>query len=394
MTNRLSRLSGFAFVFLASCAILCGCVRTAEETEGEKQRSAATPVEESRRGKESPKKDAAPKQEHGFDASRILGEATSEFAKTFSDEDREESVDKTGSIDISLVDEETRKKYTEDRTLITPTLDIQADSNAQKYKLEYRFKANSNLSWNVVHRVRKRISYGGKESLIETSSTTFRRWEFLEAKPDGKIAARHWIDRMILQQNEEGKDQIDYDSERDVVVPKEISAFGTEKAVGVALETFDVNPLGVLSDKTKLVAEYQGREGDSNVVVPFPKEEVAVGDVWTIPYALHLKGTDKVTRPYHVVERFRLEKIDEKYATISFKTTLVSIVDDPVVEGELAERLFTGRALFDRELGLNVRTEMTFDRKVTGAFGFSSFLEYNCQVVEKLINDEEQAKSQ
>ncbi|MGN1064860.1 MAG: hypothetical protein ACI4QC_05575, partial [Thermoguttaceae bacterium] len=212
--------------------------------------------------------------------------------------------------------------------------------------------------------------------------------------PDGKIAARHWIDRMILQQNEEGKDQIDYDSERDVVVPKEISAFGTEKAVGVALETFDVNPLGVLSDKTKLVAEYQGREGDSNVVVPFPKEEVAVGDVWTIPYALHLKGTDKVTRPYHVVERFRLEKIDEKYATISFKTTLVSIVDDPVVEGELAERLFTGRALFDRELGLNVRTEMTFDRKVTGAFGFSSFLEYNCQVIEKLINDEEQAKSQ
>ena len=393
MTIRLGRLSGFAFVFLASCALLCGCVRTAEETEGEKQSSDAAVVKESGSGKEAPQKDAAPKQEHGFDASRILGEATSEFAKTFSDEDQEETADKTGSIDISLVDEETRKKYTEDRTLITPTLDVQADSNAQKYKLEYLFKPDSNLSWNVVHRVRKRISYGGKESLIETSSTTFRRWEFLEAKPDGKIAARHWIDRMILQQNEEGKDQIDYDSERDVVVPKEISAFGTEKAVGVALETFDVNPLGVLSDKTKLVAEYQGREGDSNVVVPFPKEEVAVGDVWTIPYALHLKGTDKVTRPYHVVERFRLEKIDEKYATISFKTTLVSIVDDPVVEGELAERLFTGRALFDRELGLNVRTEMTFDRKVTGAFGFSSFLEYNCQVTEKLINSEEQAQS-
>ncbi len=394
MTIRLSRLSVFTFVFLASCALLCGCVRTAEKTEGEKQGSDAAAVTGSEMGKEAPQKDAAPKQEHGFDASRILGEATSEFAKTFSDEDQEETTDKTGSIDISLVDEETRKKYTEDRTLITPTLDVQTDSNAQKYKLEYRFEPNSNLSWNVVHRVRKRISYGGKESLIETSSTTFRRWEFLEAKPDGKIAARHWIDRMILQQNEEGKDQIDYDSERDVVVPKEISAFGTEKAVGVALETFDVNPLGVLSDKTKLVAEYQGREGDSNVVVPFPKEEVAVGDVWTIPYALHLKGTDKVTRPYHVVERFRLEKIDEKYATISFKTTLVSIVDDPVVEGELAERLFTGRALFDRELGLNVRTEMTFDRKVTGAFGFSSFLEYNCQVIEKLINDEEQAKSQ
>jgi len=53
----------------------------------------------------------------------------------------------------------------------------------------------------------------------------------------------------------------------------------------------------------------------------------------------------------------------------------------------LAERLFTGRALFDRELGLTVRTEMTFEKSVPGAYGFSSFLEYNCQVVEKLIRD-------
>ncbi|MBP5620629.1 MAG: hypothetical protein J6X44_01310, partial [Thermoguttaceae bacterium] len=289
---------------------------------------------------------------------------------------------------VSLVDEETRRKYSEDRTLITPTLDSREDrADAEKYKLEYRFEPNTNLSWTVVHTVNKRVSYGGKESLVKTSSTTYRRWEILNESGDGKVSARHWIDRMILEQREDEKDPIAYDSERDVVVPKEISAFGTEKAVGVALETFDVNSIGVMSDKTKLVAEYQGREGDSNVVVPFPAEEVAVGDVWTIPYSLHIKGADKVTRPYQVVERFRLEDINEQYATISFKTTLVSIVDDPVVEGELAERLFTGRALFDRKLGLTTHTEMTFDKKVTGAFGFSSFLDYNCHVVEKLNRD-------
>ena len=230
----------------------------------------------------------------------------------------------------------------------------------------------------------KRSSYAGKETFIRTSSTTMRRWELLDATDDGKVSARHWIDRMILEQREDEKEPISYDSEKDVVVPKEIAAFGTEKAVGVALETFEVNSLGVLSNKKKLVAEYQGREGDSNVIVPFPDEEIAVGDVWTIPYSIYIKGSDKVTRPYQVIERFRLEKVGDKFATISFKTILVSIVDDPAVEGELAERLFTGEALFDRELGATVRTEMLFDKKVTGAYGFSSFLEYNCRVVEKL----------
>ncbi len=324
------------------------------------------------------------------EAVQALGQTTDQFAGVFSDEQDDvvsESNDRNDvGIDVSLVDEETRRKYSDDRSLIAPTLDKSksADSAAQRYRLEYKFRPNTNLAWNVVHLVRKRVSYSGVEKLIETSSTTWRRWEFLDALEDGRVSARHWIDRMVLEQREEGKDPINYDSERDVVVPREIAAFGTEKAVGVALETFSINPLGVMSDKTKLVAEYQGREGDSSVMAPFPDSELAVGDVWTIPYTLYLKGSDDIPHPCRIVELFRLEKIDDKYATITFKTTLVSIVDDPVVEGALAERLFTGRVLFDRELGQAIRTELNFKKSGPGAFGFASFLEYSCQVTERL----------
>ncbi len=317
----------------------------------------------------------------------VLGRAADQFSGVFSGDEKDgDDAGETGGVDFSLVDDETKRKYSDDRTLIAPTLAQRGKDleSAPKYRLEYKFPQRANLVWNVVHLVRKRVSYGGTESLIETSSTTWRRWEFKDATPDGKVKARHWIDRMILRQNEEGKESIDYDSERDLVVPREIAAFGTEKAVGVVLETFEINPLGVMSNKKKLVAEYQGREGDSNVMTPFPEGELAVGDVWTIPYTLYLKGANEAVKPCRIIERFRLDKIDEKYATISFKTTLTSIIDDPVVEGALAERLFSGVALFDRELGLAVRTELNFKKTVPGAFGFASFLEYNCQVVEKL----------
>ncbi|MBQ9874922.1 MAG: hypothetical protein IJM30_10700 [Thermoguttaceae bacterium] len=394
MTTRNATFALLAFALTTTCALgQLGCSRSGESAPPDESPSAKVERDAEETPATEPEEDGAPNKSGGtgFDAAGVLGRATEKFEKTFSDDDPD-SPEANGSdvIDVSLVDEETRRKYVDDRTLVTPTLDSSSrQEGTEKYKLEYKFPANANLSWTVVHTVNKRVSYGGKETLTQTSSTTRRRWELLDAKEDGKTSARHWIDRMILEQREEGKDPISYDSERDVVVPKEISAFGTEKAVGVALETFDVDPLGVMSDKTKLVAEYQGREGDSNVVVPFPKEEVGVGDVWVVPYSIYLKGADKVTRPYRAIERFRLDNINEKYASISFKTTLMSIVDDPVVEGELAERLFTGKTLFDRELGLTTRTEMTFDKKVTGAFGFSSFLEYSCRVVEKLDRGEQ-----
>lgn len=382
----------FAFL-LALTPFGGGCADRGTEAETPK-----TPIAETPEKTEADAPQTAPTESNAADA---LGDATERFAQIFnesSDENAAASGENGENWDESLVDDETKRKYSADRTSVEPILaprenenGAEADASRPKFKLEYRFEPDSRLAWNVVHQVRKKISYGGQARLIQTSSTTFRRWDFGPDSPEngGKFAAQHVVDRMILRQNEEGKEPIDYDSERDLVVPKEIAAFGTEKAVGVVLETFKIDRFGVMSEKKKLVDEYQGREGDSNVLVPFPKEPVGVGDVWTIPYALYLKGADGNVRPYRVVERFRLENVDEKRATISFKTILLSIVDDPVVEGALAERLFSGRALFDRERGLTLRTELTFEKTVAGAFGESSFLEYHCQVVEKLVRDDE-----
>ena len=404
MTTQRKKRAAIARAFLGfSLLYAVGCAEKEEnfpkideseaQVEGNERNNGNNKFEEKKENREN-KEDGENKTDVAdSDAAELLGGATERFADIFSEEGaKEEAV----GFDETLVDEETRQKYAADRTTVAPTLarsETEGADERPKYRLEYKFQPNASLRWNVVHQVRKKVSYAGKETTTETSSTAFRRWDFGERGADGNLAARHEIDRMILRQNEEGKDPIDFDSERDLVVPKEIAAFGTEKAIGVVLETFDVNPCGVMSDKKKLVAEYQGREGDSNVLVPFPTEPVAVGDVWTVPYALYLKGGDEVVRPYRVVERFRLESVDEKFATISFTTTLMSIVDDPVVEGALAERLFSGRALFDRERGLTLRTELTFNRRVANAFGFSSYLEYNCQVVEKLIRDDETAES-
>ncbi len=399
----------FAF-WLALTALNGGCAdresasatpRSAQTAQNGDSGDSAQSGQNERTAQNGENGQAAPTESN---AASALGDATERFAQIFAESaaDGSDDVGENGADgsawDASLVDDETKRKYSADRTSVEPILapredenGAESDASRPKFKLEYRFEPDSRLAWNVVHQVRKKISYGGQARLIQTSSTTFRRWDFGPESPEnaGKFAARHTIDRMILRQNEEGKEPIDYDSERDLAVPKEIAAFGTEKAVGVVLETFKIDRFGVMSEKKKLVDEYQGREGDSNVLVPFPKEPVGVGDVWTIPYAIYLKGADGNVRPYRVVERFRLENVDEKRATISFKTILLSIVDDPVVEGALAERLFSGRALFDRERGLTLRTELTFEKTVANAFGESSFLEYHCQVVEKLVRDDE-----
>ena len=331
----------------------------------------------------------------------ILGKTTDEFSRTFRDDleipdtkndaNINEQEQTTGESPEPAIDPEVRERLIRDNEPpLVPTL-IQnsenKDDSQTKYRLQYKFEPNEQLHWKVTHQVRKKITYGGKTKAIETSSLTIRHWNIYDRLEDGSMRGEHLIDRMILEQQEEEKEPVRYDSEVDLVVPKEITMFGTEKTVKVILETFQVNALGVLSSKVKLIPEYAGSERDSKMLVPFPDAEIRIGDSWTIPYPLYLKDQDGNIRTYQAVQKFTLEKVNGSLATIQFKSILLSIVSDPVMEGQLAEKIFTGWARFDMDSGKIIHTEMDFVKSVTNAFGEPSHLEYRCHVVENLMRE-------
>ena len=294
-----------------------------------------------------------------------------------------------GATPASAAPEEVQKRLTRRSDVeFAPKIVEGVAGDVPRYLLRYRFDPDSETRWNVAHRLWKETSYGGVTRKIETVSKIVRRWKFGAAEPSGekeKLPCVYFIDSMDLQQREEGKEPILYNSATDETVPEEFAQFGTEKMIGVELESFVVDPFGMMTEKRKKTEGFHGEENNSRVLVPFPEEPVAVGESWTLPYTLFLQNRDKSVKTLEGVKKYTLENVTGSLATIRFRTTLLSIVDDPFLEGQLAEKLFSATARFDREQGVMVKTEQEFKRTVPGAFGEGTILDYRCRITEELV---------
>lgn len=334
----------------------------------------------------------------------MLSGATEQFREIFFDENsgsaanldtpskKEGNLSHPEGTNELTIDPHLKERYIKDNTpIMVPVLDKTPkdpnDREEKTYRLAYQFHVDEQLQWHVIHRVRKKILYAGKTSGIDTISRTERRWSIGSETDKNRFRCEHTIDSMILYQKEDDKDPIAYDSSTDTSVPREFAIFGTDKTVGKVLERFEIDSLGIMREKEKLVREYHGLETDSKVLVPFPAEEVAVGDSWTIPYTIFLKGRDGTIRSYQATQKFTLEKIQETLAIIRFRTILLSVITDPVIEGQLAEKLFTGHCRFDMSTGRALQTELNFTKSVANAMGETSHLEYHCHLVETLVRE-------
>ncbi|MDO5553542.1 MAG: hypothetical protein Q4G68_07250 [Planctomycetia bacterium] len=333
----------------------------------------------------------------------LLGPATDEFAKTFEDSENNAN-GQNGELRELSVDQALQEEY---RKQVIPTLlpTVEAAPDATsvpgspeptdskpRYTLTYRFTPQEIMQWDVTHRINKKVTYSGKTQAIETLSRIVRQWHIVEDCGNGKFKCEHKIEKMILEQRTEGEDPIVYNSETDLVVPKVFAIFGTDKTIGPVLERFEIDPQGLMTKKEKLVREFQGLEADSKVLVPFPREPVAVGDSWTIPYTIYLKGRDETVRACQALQKFTLENVQDSLATISFRAILLSVVNDPVLEGQLAEKIFTGTSRFDMVSGRTLTTELNFDRSVPLAMGDASHLDYQCHVIETSIREPAQSE--
>ena len=321
-----------------------------------------------------------------------LGSATDRFTEVFQDSDGNEK--KTGSETTARsgesVPQETQEEYTRlpDILFAPQIVDKKTDQDQQRYLLRYRFEPESDQRWNVAHRVHKKVLMSGLETEIETVSQIVRRWHVEPHSPD--LAAdvetvTYFIDEMILDQQETGKDPIRYDSRVDDEVPPEISVFGTEKAVGQEISRFKIDQLGMMTEKEKMMQEYGGSPKDSRVLFPFPDEPVAVGETWTLPYTIFLQNRDKTVKTINAVLKFTLTDVAGDLAVIEVRTVPTSLIGDPYLEGQLAERLFTGSCRLDMKSGKAVKTEIEFSRSVPEAYGTATFLDYRCRITEEAI---------
>lgn len=248
------------------------------------------------------------------------------------------------------------------------------------YKLVYKLTPGDKLRYEVLHEAIVDASVQGKEQKSHSRSKSGKTWEINQIDPQGNTVLTHAIDYIDMWSRTGEHDPISYDS-RDGKEPP-IEYINMSEMIQKPLSVITISPSGKIVDRKDNVPQFD--MGTGGLTVPLPTTPVKVGTTWTTPGVVRVKNSDGIQRAIKTSQLYKLEKVETGIATISLKTEVISLVDDPRIESQLVQRLTNGEIKFDLDAGVIRSRTLDWDENVIGFNGPESRMKYTARLTETL----------
>ena len=268
--------------------------------------------------------------------------------------------------------------------LNAPTFAAEAQPDAEKHVLRYKFEAGETIRWDVRHQVKILTTVAGTTQNAATDSRSVKKWEVSEVTPEGQFKFVHSVESVVMTHRLTGREEQTYDSLNDKTPPP-----GFEDAaqnVGVPLATITMDARGEVIKRDDNRPRPGGYEGP--ITMPLPEEAVYPGYEWKIPHLISIPLRDRTIKKIKTQQRFNVESIENGVATIRVETLILTPVNDPVIEAQLVQRETRGVVKFDIEQGRVIEQSSEMEKRVIGHIGETSAMHYTMQFEENLRNGE------
>ncbi|MDR0705990.1 MAG: hypothetical protein LBF88_13540 [Planctomycetaceae bacterium] len=260
--------------------------------------------------------------------------------------------------------------------------DSRAGSTTEpKYLLRYHFKKGDVLRWNVLQSLKIRTSISGVEEVVETTSRSAKVWTVISVDNGGTATFEYHVDDVKMRQFQTDKDGAkvaEYNSRKDKNIP---GAFiNLEGTIGVPLAHISVDILGKTTKKPLRI--YSGSTNTENrIVIPLPKEPIAVGDSWSIIMPVEIGQSNGTVKKVNARQEFTLVNVRAGMATIQFITKILTPLT-PKEESQILDKFSSGKMELDLDAGHFIRQENTIDKRVIGFQGAGDNIHYLARVTE------------
>ena len=101
----------------------------------------------------------------------------------------------------------------------------------------------------------------------------------------------------------------------------------------------------------------------------------------------------QIQRELGLIRVFELMKVEDEIATIRFRTSARTPVNDPDILRQIVQQTPSGLIEFDIKNGRMLSRSLKIDEKVVGAFGPQTLLDAQGEMTEKLITPKTTAKN-
>jgi cell fate (sporulation/competence/biofilm development) regulator YmcA (YheA/YmcA/DUF963 family) len=259
---------------------------------------------------------------------------------------------------------------------------------SEKFTLRYKFRPGETLRWKVVHRARVDASVAGTSQTSETVSTSVKVWKVQKVESNGVATFEQAVENVDMWQKLTGRMEVRYNSQTDKKPP--VGYENVAKSIGMPLSRTTIDSVGKILDRQHLVDKPKTSQ-EGLVTVPLPETPVAIGDTWSYPCDIEIPLEGGRIKNIKSRQSFTLEEVKNRVATLRVATQILTPVDDPAIEAQLAQRDSAGTLNFDIDSGRIVGQQMDTDKRVVGFRGQASSLHYRTRFTEELLAQAAQA---
>lgn len=253
------------------------------------------------------------------------------------------------------------------------------EPDPEKVLLRYRFRKDEVLRWNVLQSLKIATTVRGKREDVESTSRSTKIWKVVKLDPDGTATFEYTVQDVDMHHFQTGRDTAKYNSRIDRTIPPNFS--NLEGRIGVPLAHLAIDTLGETKYKSSL-REYSSKDLESRIVIPLPKDPIAVGQRWSVPDPTEVKQPDGNYVKINVRQEFTLESLNNGIAKIKFRSDVLTPSLSPSVQARILDKYNEGHVLLDLDAGHIISQELRVDKRVTGFQGTSSNIHHRLRLLE------------
>ncbi len=255
--------------------------------------------------------------------------------------------------------------------------------SSQQYLLRYRFKPGDQIRTKVVHQASVRTTIEGTSQTAKTVSVSVKVWKIVDIDSEGRVTFEHAVEFVDMKNDVTGRETVSYDSRKDNDPPAGFE--DVARRVGIPLTRVVMDETGSLTQRKELAS---GATTPTQLVLPLPKEKIAIGSTWTFPDDVVVNLRNGSSRKIKCRQRFELLSVEDGIAKISIATQILTPIRAyPEIEAQLVQRESEGIIQFDMETGRVVAQQIDLDRRVTGYPNAKSSMHYRTRFTETALPD-------
>jgi hypothetical protein len=266
--------------------------------------------------------------------------------------------------------------------------------NEQTFEFKYKLKAGEVIRWQVDHVAATDTRAQNDRDKTASRAQSIVKWQVTDVDSLGNTTILLTLEAAKMWQQTDELPPIEYDSRNHRgEIPDEYRQFA--EWIGIPMATYQIDPVGQVIDRKEVYRNIKFGVGD--ITMPLPGRPVRLGQAWYAPGSIMVGQNDGTRKTIRTRIEYRLQRVENGVATVSFDTQVLTPVDDPRIESQLLQQMSRGEVLFDLNRGQMVGMNLAWNRKCLGFKGPDSVLNYDARYTMRPLQtsragEEEQTK--